>query len=149
MSRSTIWQFSKYIFVGVLGAVVDLGVFLLLTRFINISVVPANLISVFVGVLHNFVWHKFFTFKIRSAIRMPRELGKFLIISGVAYMIQQIALPLTLLLPGEVMFGSKEDVVVKAIIIGVVGVTSYFFNRAWTFRTQSQGTSHQQGRELT
>ena len=134
MTRHTFWELARYVFVGVLGAAVDFGAFLLLTRIWGMGAVSANIFSVLLGIIHNFIWHKYFTFRIKSRVRMHSEFIKFFVVAAISYVIQEVGLPLGLLLPGEQFFGAQEDVVVKLALIGFVGFTSYFANRAWAFK---------------
>ena len=136
MTRHTFWELTRYVFVGGLGAIVDFGVFLALTRGFDVHPIVANIFSVLAGIIHNFIWHKYFTFKIRSRERMRTEFTKFFVVAAVCYVIQEVGLPLGLLLPGErISFvGAHEDILVKIVLIGIVGFTSYFVNRAWTFK---------------
>ena len=138
MSRALYWQVGKYVFVGLLSAVVDFGLFLLLTRVFGVSTIPANLISVLAAIIHGFFWHKYFTFKITSNTRVKSEFVKFFLISAIGYVIQQVALPLGLLLPLENYLRQYEDIAVKVVIVGVVGMSGYFVNRFWTFRQQTE-----------
>jgi putative flippase GtrA len=134
VTRAIIWQFGKYAFVGLLSATVDFGVFILLTRFFGFSTIPANLISVFVALSHSFVWHRLFTFKAAGGKRIGRQVTKFVAVSGVQYVLQQVLLPVLLLLPGERVVGSYEDLVAKAFIVGALAVGGFLANRHWTFK---------------
>ena len=139
MSRALYWQVGKYIFVGLLSAVVDFGIFLGLTRGFHVATIPANLVSVLAAIIHGFFWHKYFTFRIKSNARVTSEFTRFFLTSALAYIIQQVSLPLGLLLPAERIFGQYEDIGVKVAIVGVVSLGGYFMNRFWTFRQHSEG----------
>jgi putative flippase GtrA len=134
VTKHTFWELTRYVLVGLLGAVVDFGVFLVLTRIFDVRPIPANIVSVLAGLINNFIWHKYFTFKIKSRERMHAEFLKFFVVAAVCYVIQEVGLPLGLLLPGEQWFGAHEDIAVKVVLIGIVGFTSYFVNRAWAFK---------------
>lgn len=140
MTRRTFWELTRYVFVGVLGAGVDFGIFLLLTRVAGLGPITANIFSVLAGIVHNFIWHKYFTFRIRSRERMHSEFVKFFVVAAIAYVIQEVGLPLGLLLPGE-RLTTHEDVLVKLVLIAFVGFTSYFVNRAWAFKHRGPATS--------
>lgn len=144
MTRKTFWELARYVFVGLLGAVVDFGTFYALTRFAGWNPVAANVVSVLLGIVHNFIWHKYFTFRIKSRERIHAEFVQYFVVAGVSYVIQEIGLPLGLLLPLEHIriIGSHEDLVVKIFWIGVIGFSSYFVNRAWTFKHRDGGVAH-------
>ncbi|MFH0831115.1 MAG: GtrA family protein [Parcubacteria group bacterium] len=134
MTRHTFWELTRYVSVGVLSAVVDFGIFLSLTRLADVSLIPANIVSVLAGLVHSFLWHKYFTFKIRSSKRIHTEFTKFFVVAAASYIIQEVGLPLGLMLKGERFFGRHEDIAIKVVLIGFVGFTSYFINRAWAFK---------------
>ncbi|MBI3946275.1 MAG: GtrA family protein [Armatimonadetes bacterium] len=59
-------QFSRYSIVGFSGAIIDLGLYRLLTRcfvFWRAHYIGANAISFTCAVINNFVWHKLWTFR--------------------------------------------------------------------------------------
>jgi putative flippase GtrA len=137
--RALYWQVGKYMFVGLLSAVVDFGLFLLLTRIFDVPTIPANLVSVLAAIIHGFFWHKYFTFRITSNARVTSEFSKFFLISALGYIIQQVSLPLGLLLPIERYLGRYEDVGVKVVVVGIVAVSAFFVNRSWTFKQHEEG----------
>jgi putative flippase GtrA len=139
VSRAFYWQIGKYMFVGLLSAVVDFGIFLLLTRVFDVATIPANLVSVLAAIIHGFFWHKYFTFRITSNARVRSEFSKFFLISATGYIIQQVGLALGLLLPVEKFVGAYEDIVVKIVVVGIVASAGYFANRFWTFKQIEEG----------
>ncbi len=56
-------RFLLYVFIGGMGALVDLASFLLLYSFFDVALLPANIIATGIAVVHNFLWHHFITFK--------------------------------------------------------------------------------------
>jgi len=134
VTRHTFWELTRYVVVGLLGAAVDFGAFLILTRLWGMGAVSANIFSVLLGILHNFIWHKYFTFRIKSREKMHSEFIKYFVIAAISYVIQEVGLPLGLLLPLERLVGPQEDILIKLVLIGFVGFSSYFANRAWAFR---------------
>jgi putative flippase GtrA len=56
----------RFLLVGGLGAIVQLSLFTLLTRFARVAPVNASVISVEVAILHNFCWHQRFTWCYRA-----------------------------------------------------------------------------------
>ena len=62
-------RFGKFAFVGCLGAALQLLTLSVLTKAIHLAAVPATLIAVELAILHNFWWHKKFTW----AERQPED----------------------------------------------------------------------------
>ena len=132
--RRLVFQFSKYVAIGLIGAALDLTSFWLLTRKFGVSLIPANIVSAASGVTNNFFWNKYWTFRQKNISTMRRELPKFYLIAILAYVFQQVALPVLVLLPAEQILGSREDLAFKVFLMGVVGVGTFIGNRLWTFK---------------
>lgn len=58
-------QLIKYILIGVLGLVVDFGIYTILTYF-KLNVEVANIISSTCGIINNFFWNSYTNFKVRD-----------------------------------------------------------------------------------
>ncbi len=132
--KEIVWQFGKYAAIGVMGVIFDLTIFYLLTRVLGINFLIANLISVLTVTIHNFIWHKYLTFKSAHSKKTRTEFKKFALVSGSAFLVQQFGLPLLVLLPLERVVGQGEDLVAKLLIVAFVGTASFYFNRTWTFK---------------
>jgi len=133
VKHASLKQFIKYLLVGLLGILLDFGIYIILTRKFNFSPVPANLISVFIAIVNNFLWNKYITFKARDTRQTGREFSKYFIINILSYTFQQVALPLLLLIPLENVFSGHQDLVIKGTLAFIVGLITYLINRNWTF----------------
>lgn len=60
-------QLIKYVLIGVLGLVVDFGIYMILTHF-NVNVEIANMISSTCGIINNFFWNSYTNFKVHDRI---------------------------------------------------------------------------------
>lgn len=58
-------QLIKYVLIGILGLVVDFGVYMILTHF-NSNVEIANVISSTCGIINNFFWNSYTNFKVHD-----------------------------------------------------------------------------------
>lgn len=116
----------RYGFVGLVGAVIDLGAFLVLYHGFHIQLIPANIFATTLAIIQNFVWHHFFTF--RDHGRMPVvAFSVFLIVSLVG-----MVLNTTVVFVG-VMVG-LWPVMAKVIAIALVTLWNYGVNARVTFR---------------
>lgn len=58
-------RFGKFNLVGLIGAVLQIALLTLLTRYAGLASVAATPIAVEAAILHNFVWHERFTWRDR------------------------------------------------------------------------------------
>jgi putative flippase GtrA len=59
-------RFGRFSFVGLIGAVLQLLLISLLTKYFRIGSLAATLIAVEITILHNFIWHQRFTWSDRD-----------------------------------------------------------------------------------
>ena len=60
-------QLVKYVLIGILGLIVDFGVYTVLTHF-TINVEIANIISSTCGIINNFFWNSYTNFKVHDRL---------------------------------------------------------------------------------
>jgi len=70
-------RFGRFSLVGFLGAVLQLTLVSLLTKYFGILSTAATLIAVEIAILHNFVWHERFTWGNRSPKHLALRLWRF------------------------------------------------------------------------
>jgi putative flippase GtrA len=63
--KKSIFHFIKFMAVGVVNFLVDLGVLTLLHSVIGLPVVPSNIVSYSCGVVNSYILNRFWTFKIK------------------------------------------------------------------------------------
>lgn len=63
--KKSIGHFLKFMAVGVVNFLVDLGVLTLLHTVIGIAIVPSNIVSYSCGVINSYILNRYWTFKIR------------------------------------------------------------------------------------
>ncbi len=56
-------QFLKFVLIGVMNTLIDLGIYTLLTAVIGVPLIPANIVSYTCGVLNSYFWNSRWTFK--------------------------------------------------------------------------------------
>ena len=70
-------QLVKYVLIGILGLIVDFGVYTVLTHF-TINVEIANIISSTCGIINNFFWNSYANFKVHDRLIL-RFISYFLV----------------------------------------------------------------------
>ena len=122
-------DFMKYSLVGVSGVFVNLGLYLFLTRYYEISEVVAPLIAIESALISNFFLNNFWTFGKRiTQSRIRVKFVKFHLVSGFSALINYSAF-LTLFL----VFG-LYDILANLIGIGLAAIVNYLINSNWTWK---------------
>ena len=122
-------DFMKYSLVGVSGVFVNLGLYLFLTRYYEISEVVAPLIAIESALISNFILNNFWTFGKRiTQSRIRVKFVKFHLVSGFSALINYSTF-LTLFL----VFG-LYDILANLIGIGLAAIVNYLINSNWTWK---------------
>ena len=122
-------DFMKYSLVGVSGVFVNLGLYLFLTRYYEISEVVAPLIAIESALISNFILNNFWTFGKRiTQSRIRVKFVKFHLVSGFSALLNYSAF-LTLFL----VFG-LYDILANLIGIGLAAIVNYLINSNWTWK---------------
>ncbi|GBG05407.1 GtrA family protein [Lactobacillus rodentium] len=125
-------QLVGYVLIGLLGLVVDFGVFLILTHFFNFNVEWANFISSSCGLINNFIWNSFANFKVHDKLLL-RFISYYLV--G-----QVTTLFTTLCLFIFVTKLGYDKFVVKVIATFVATLIQFVINKVITFRKDQSNT---------
>ncbi len=97
-----------FIIIGVLNTSIDIGVFALLKYGFNIPndshfIIYINLISVITAIIFSYFANKYITFQHKAQTK-PREVGSFLIVNGLGFIVNTTILRLTIsLLPATIL----------------------------------------------
>ena len=122
-------DFMKYSLVGVSGVFVNLGLYLFLTRYYEMSEVVAPLIAIESALISNFILNNFWTFGKRiTHSRIRVKFIKFHLVSGLSALINYSVF-LTLFL----VFG-LFDILANLIGIGLAAIVNYLINSNWTWK---------------
>lgn len=84
INRFFSYQGIRFLFVGGLNTIVGYGLYALLL-YLNVNYLVANTISTIIGVIHSYLWNKYFTFK--SKEKALKEITKFISVYLVSYFI--------------------------------------------------------------
>jgi len=126
LSRYGITKFVKYGLVGLLGLVVDMGVFYLMNKKLGINYAVSNITSSTLAVIHNFILNSYFTFKVTDD-----KLKRFISFYLIALVGMAISTGLLVLF----IDGLKMDSMIsKLIAVFIVAFFQFFFNKRLTFR---------------
>jgi putative flippase GtrA len=137
-------RFLKFAVVGVVGAVVDFGVFNLLTQLTLIPAVYATMVSFTAAVISNFVWNRYWTYPDSRSKPIMGQVVQFILVSLIglgirtplfAFLEQNLinlasqALPRNFFLK-PTFVGHNVSL---AIAVLVVMMWNFFANRFWTY----------------
>jgi len=124
------WQeLIKYSFVGASGAIVNMGFFLILTRFFQLSVEYASPVAIETAIVSNFILNNIWTFKNRAVkVNLRIKFIRFHMVALIAGLVNYIVL-LTLVYA----IGLLD---ILANIMGIVSamMVNYVLNSTWTWK---------------
>ena len=122
-------DFMKYSLVGVSGVFVNLGLYLFLTRYYEISEVIAPLIAIESAMISNFILNNFWTFGKRiTQSRIRVKFIKFHLVSGLSALINYSVFLILFLVFG------LFDILANLIGIGLAAIVNYLINSNWTWK---------------
>lgn len=142
-NKKEITRFIKFGTVGLIGSVIDFGVFNLLTIALHVSSIASSTVSFALAVINNFILNRFWTYPETRQSSIYKPLVQFVIVSclGLAIRIplfawlEKMLIPLAAkTIPNILTPTIVGHNVALALVIGVVMMWNYFVNRFWTFK---------------
>lgn len=145
-------RFLKFVVVGTIGAVIDIGINNILLKTVLVpkdasDVTPfiiAGAISFTVAVISNFIWNRYWTYPDSRSRSLPRHLLQFFLVNLVGFGIRTLMLKYLPPVYGNVISGifhnignstltflAGNGVLVSAL--AVVMLWNFFVNRYWTY----------------
>jgi len=137
-------RFLKFIVVGAIGAVVDFGVFNLLSTILHVNPNLAQMVSFCMAVSSNFLWNRFWTYPDSRSKSLRRQGAQFTLVNLIGLLIRT---PIFAAL--EPFLGSEFQVLgapqyglnpnflghnlALAVAVIVVMLWNFFINRYWTY----------------
>lgn len=135
-------RFIRFAIVGAIGAVVDFGVFNLLSGYFMVPVIASSVLSFIAAVMSNFTWNRYWTYPDSRTKRVSKQLIQFSVISLIGLAIRT---PIFALF--ERIFSRWFDAIHLQVIspkfmahnlaltvaIIVVLFWNFFVNRYWTY----------------
>lgn len=124
-------RFIKYCIIGIIGVFLDFIMFLLLTEKLHIYYQYANVVSVTVGIINNFLLNAFFNFKTKDKL-----FSRFIQFYSVGSLGILISAFLFYIFVEQLRF---EVISTKVAIVFIVAVIQYVLNKTFTFRGSVKG----------
>lgn len=118
-------QLVKYILIGVLGLVVDFGIYTILTHF-KMNVEIANIISSTCGIINNFLWNSYTNFKVHD--RMILRFISYFIVGQITTVFTTVSLFIFVTKLGY------PHLIVKIVATFVATLIQFVINKVVTFR---------------
>lgn len=152
-------RFLKFVVVGSIGFVVDMGTLIVLQATLlppvnTTNVAIATTVAFCMAILSNFIWNRFWTYPDSRSRSIPRQLAQFAFVSVVGWLGRTVWISLAyaplgdLLLPlalpviqavnpdytaGVATAGRIGSVVAQVIGVGLIMFWNFFANRYWTY----------------
>ncbi len=141
-------RFLRFAAVGVIGAVIDFGVFNLLTQLTPLKAIYASMISFTSAVISNFLWNRYWTYPDSRSKPVTRQLIQFFIINLIGLGIRtplfawlenvldhffRPIIPLNFIV-SSTFLGHN---IALAVAVLVVMLWNFFANRFWTYNDVS------------
>lgn len=118
-------QLVKYVLIGVLGLVVDFGIYTILTHF-KMNVETANIISSTCGIINNFLWNSYTNFKVHD--RMILRFISYFIVGQITTVFTTVSLFIFVTKLGY------PHLIVKIVATFVATLIQFVINKVVTFR---------------
>ena len=131
--NSSLFQLSKFGFVGVLNTIIGYGSFILFLNYTNYII--ALIISHLLGVTHSFIWNKYWIFKSRG-IGIGAglyEFAKFNSVYAGVFLIYAIALIIS------VNVLNVDPRISQLIALPIITIISFAGHKYWSFGKGTQG----------
>jgi len=138
-------RFFRFAVVGIIGAVVDFGIFNLLTNFAGLTAVWASVISFIAAIISNFTWNRYWTYPDSRSKPLGEQLFQFstvsllglLIRTPIIYLLEplfnNIFSEFAFLPIGFITAEFLANNLALAIAVIVVMFWNFFINRYWTY----------------
>ncbi|WP_329132570.1 GtrA family protein [Streptomyces sp. NBC_01476] len=126
-------EIMKFGAVGLVGVLVNIGVFNLLRHSTQLQTVRASIIATIVAIVFNYIGFRYFTYRDRDKAGRTRELSLFLLFSAVGLVIENGVLYLATY--GFGWDSQLQSNIFKFAGIGVATLFRFWSYRTWVFRT--------------
>ncbi len=126
-------EFVKFCFVGASGVIVNMGIFIALTRAAGVILELASPVAIEISILSNFALNSLWTFRERRpTASLLRRLARFHVVALTAGVVNYVTLLALVRLLGV------WDILANLVGIAVGTVINYAMNSLWTWREVSR-----------
>ncbi|PKN97422.1 MAG: hypothetical protein CVU42_16240 [Chloroflexi bacterium HGW-Chloroflexi-4] len=141
--KKEIKRFIKFGTVGLIGSVIDFGIFNLFTIVFHVAAIASSTVSFALAVINNFILNRFWTYPETRQTPIYKPLLQFVIVSclGLAIRIplfawlEKMLIPLAAkIIPNVLTPTIVGHNVSLALVIAVVMMWNFLVNRFWTFK---------------
>jgi putative flippase GtrA len=122
------YRFGAFLCVGILGFGLQIGALAALTLVAEWGWLPATIASVELAVLHNFYWHRRWTWRDRQAVSPSGRLMRFHLSNGVASLVGNAGLMALL-----VEIGGLPPIVANICAVAVMSLANFAMADRWVF----------------
>jgi putative flippase GtrA len=149
--RTDLVRFLKFCVVGVIGTVIDFGIFNLLHNVLGWNRILSNTLSVTAAIVNNYIWNLYWVYPETRGRQNTKKFVQFIVVSisawalntGILWSSERWLFGTRSLFSGLVgaaaqMLGTEHEVLssnaAKVLATGIVLFWNFFVNRLWTFR---------------
>jgi putative flippase GtrA len=150
-NNQEVQRFLRFMVVGSVGAVVDFGIFNLLSSVFKVTPVIAQVFSFTLAVVSNFVWNRYWTYPDSRSKPLTQQVVQFILISVIGLAIrtplfaflekQSVQFFSRILSPGTLSPVFLGHNISLAIAIVVIMFWNFLANRYWTYNDVSKTAS--------
>jgi putative flippase GtrA len=154
--RTDLIRFLKFSVVGVIGTVIDFGIFNLLHNVMGWNRILSNTFSVTAAIVNNYIWNLYWVYPETRGRQNTKKFLQFIVVSisawalntGILWSSERWLFGTRSLFAGLVgtaaqMLGTEHKVLssnaAKVLATGIVLFWNFFVNRLWTFRDVDSG----------
>ena len=140
-TNGTLRCLPRFVMVGLLGTLLDIGLFTVLRVRIGMPTLAANTISYSAGIVNNYVLHRRWTYADRPRKALGAQFSQFAAV-GLSALLLNNLLVLLLVSPLGALFAHAGygDVSAKICATGVGLCWNFLANSFWTFAEASKGS---------
>ncbi len=142
-NQKELTRFLKFSVVGIIGAVVDFGVYSTMIGVFGLSPEVASVIALATAVVSNFIWNRYWTYPDSRSKPIAKQFVQFFLINILAVVIRVPIIAFTKAPFGrlaERILSVEPETAVKlgyyiawALAVGLAMFWNFFINRLWTY----------------
>lgn len=137
--RREMQYLARFAAVGLLGTLLDVGLFALLHGLAGLAILPANTLSYSAGIVNNFVLNRRWTYGDLPQRALGRQLLQFALVSLSALLLNNLVLVLLTPPLSATAIGTGGGYLLAKFSATVIGLGwSFVLNRVWTFKHEPE-----------